>query len=101
MIIAFVGGRLTALSEWLHGKLVWLEFHHLALAGVLLGLMVCCDLGGAIGKTAIAFGTVGVSGVDPSKFNPAPPSAPARGQVAPGRGLHQDQRRAEVPVAGR
>ncbi|MFI9172100.1 fructose-specific PTS transporter subunit EIIC [Streptomyces lincolnensis] len=70
VIIVFVGGRLTALSGWLHGKLVWLEFHHLVLVGVLLGVMVCCDLGGAIGKTAIAFGTVGVSGLDPTKFNP-------------------------------
>ncbi|MDO0933903.1 fructose-specific PTS transporter subunit EIIC [Streptomyces sp. DG2A-72] len=70
VIIAFVAGRLTALSGWLHGKLVWLEFHHLVLVGVLLGAMVCCDLGGAIGKTAIAFGTVGISGPDPSKFNP-------------------------------
>ncbi|MGW1716386.1 fructose-specific PTS transporter subunit EIIC [Streptomyces sp. NPDC002156] len=70
VIIAFVGERLTALTGWLHGKLVWLEFHHLVLAGVVLGVMVCCDLGGAIGKSAIAFGTVGVSGFDASKFNP-------------------------------
>ncbi|MGY3205856.1 IS6 family transposase [Streptomyces sp. TE5632] len=28
---------------------------------------------------------------------PAPPTAPARGHVAPRRALHQDQRRAEVP----
>ncbi|MFF3380795.1 fructose-specific PTS transporter subunit EIIC [Streptomyces sp. NPDC002680] len=70
VIIAFAGEQLTALTGWLHGKLVWLEFHHLVLAGVVLGVMVCCDLGGAIGKSAIAFGTVGVSGFDPSKFNP-------------------------------
>ncbi|MEU0110300.1 fructose-specific PTS transporter subunit EIIC [Streptomyces sp. NPDC006251] len=70
VIIVFVGGRLTALGGWLHTKLVWLEFHHLALLGVLLGVMVCCDLGGAIGRTAILFGTVGVSGPAPSKFNP-------------------------------
>jgi len=70
VIIAFAGEQLTALTGWLHGKLVWLEFHHLVLAGVVLGVMVCCDLGGAIGKSAIAFGTVGVSGFDTSKFNP-------------------------------
>lgn len=70
VIIALVGGWLAGLSDWLHRKLVWLEFHHLVLLGVLLGAMVCCDLGGAIGKTAIAFGVVGVSGPDPSKFNP-------------------------------
>jgi len=30
----------------------------------------------------------------------APSASPARGQVAPGRDLHKDQRQAEVPVAG-
>jgi len=70
VIIAFVAEQLTALAGWLHGKLVWLEFHHLVLVGVVLGVMVCCDLGGVIGKAAIAFGTVGVSGLDTSKFNP-------------------------------
>ncbi|WP_218639553.1 PTS fructose transporter subunit IIC, partial [Streptomyces acidiscabies] len=70
LIIALAGEQLTALTGWLHSKLVWLEFNHLALAGAVLGLMVCCDLGGAIGKAAVAFGTVGVSGVDPDRFNP-------------------------------
>ncbi|WP_416968106.1 fructose-specific PTS transporter subunit EIIC [Streptomyces sp. 4F14] len=71
LVIAFAGDQLTSLTGWLHGELVWLEFHHTALTGALLGLMVCCDLGGAIGKSAIAFGVVGVSGVDPTKFSPA------------------------------
>ncbi|MET8975797.1 PTS fructose transporter subunit IIC [Streptomyces sp. NPDC004539] len=70
LIIAFAGEQLNALTGWLHGELVWLEFHHLVLTGAVLGLMVCCDLGGAIGKAAIAFGVVGVSGPDPDKFNP-------------------------------
>ncbi|MFM9608388.1 fructose-specific PTS transporter subunit EIIC [Streptomyces niveiscabiei] len=70
LVIALVGEQLTALTGWLHSKLVWLEFNHLVLTGALLGLMVCCDLGGAIGKAAVAFGIAGVSGVDPAKFNP-------------------------------
>ncbi|MGY1496855.1 transposase family protein [Streptomyces sp. QTS52] len=51
---------------------VWSEEHPAlpALLGVFLGLMVCCDLGGAISRTAVAFGIVGVSGYDPSKFSP-------------------------------
>ncbi|MGJ5893543.1 hypothetical protein DF268_10745 [Streptomyces sp. V2] len=68
LVIALVGERLTALTGWLHSKLAWLEFNHLVLAGAVLGLMVCRDL--AIGKAAVAFGTVGVSGVDPAEFNP-------------------------------
>ncbi|MET7572019.1 PTS fructose transporter subunit IIC [Streptomyces sp. NPDC005492] len=70
VLIVFAGPQLGALTTWLHQELAWLEFHNTVLVGVILGLMVCSDLGGAIGKTAIAFGTVGVSGSDPSKFNP-------------------------------
>lgn len=70
VLIVVVGRQLALLTDWLHQKLVWLEFHHLVLAGVLLGVMACCDLGGVVGRTAVAFGTSGISGDDPSKFNP-------------------------------
>ena len=61
---------LGSLTAWLHQKMAYLEFHDTALLGVFLGLMVCSDLGGMISKTAVAFGTVGVSGYDTSKFSP-------------------------------
>lgn len=61
---------LNSLTTWLHQKMAYLEFHDTALLGVFLGLMVCSDLGGMISKTAVAFGTVGVSGYDASKFSP-------------------------------
>ncbi|MFG2781480.1 fructose-specific PTS transporter subunit EIIC [Streptomyces prunicolor] len=61
---------LNPLTTWLHQKMAYLEFHDTALLGVFLGLMVCSDLGGMISKTAVAFGTVGVSGYDASKFSP-------------------------------
>jgi fructose-specific phosphotransferase system IIC component len=69
-LIALGSDQLTSLTSWLHQKLVWLEFNHLLVAGALLGVMACCDLGGAIGKTALAFGAVGVSGPDATRFNP-------------------------------
>ncbi|MFD5258629.1 fructose-specific PTS transporter subunit EIIC [Streptomyces bobili] len=71
VLFVLVEPRLGALSAWLHQKMAWLQFNNAALLGVFLGLMVCSDLGGVFNKTAVAFGTVGVSGYDPSKFSPA------------------------------
>ena len=70
VLIALVADGVNAVTAWLQSKLGWLEFHHTVLTGMLLGLMICSDLGGAISKTALAFGTVGVSGPDPSRFSP-------------------------------
>lgn len=61
---------LNSLTTWLHQKMAYLEFHDTALLGVFLGPMVCSGLGGMISKTDVAFGTVGVSGYDASKFSP-------------------------------
>ncbi|MFJ2606150.1 fructose-specific PTS transporter subunit EIIC [Streptomyces sp. NPDC087425] len=71
-LAAFVAAQvvLGPLAAWLHQKMAFLEFQNTALLGMFLGLMVCCDLGGAISRTAVAFATVGVSGYDASKFSP-------------------------------
>ncbi|MFI7301062.1 fructose-specific PTS transporter subunit EIIC [Streptomyces sp. NPDC050121] len=71
--VLFVGlaEGLFSVSTWLDEKLVWLQFNHTVLTGMVLGLAVCSDFGGTISRTAVAFGVMGVSGDDPSKFSPA------------------------------
>ncbi|WP_328842706.1 PTS fructose transporter subunit IIC [Streptomyces sp. NBC_00258] len=69
VIFALIGAQLTSMTEWLHGQLAGLQFESAPLLGLILGLMVCSDLGGVISKAAVAFAMVGVNGPDPSKFN--------------------------------
>jgi PTS system fructose-specific IIC component len=65
-----VGTGLQHLTGWLHVKLAQLQFENLVVLGLVLGLLSCCDLGGAISKTAFGYGTVMLEGSDPSKFGP-------------------------------
>jgi PTS system fructose-specific IIC component len=71
VLIVLIQPLIGDLTEWLHLKLAWWQFHNTVLMGLVLGLMTCSDFGGAISKTALAYAAVGVSGNDPSKFNTA------------------------------
>ncbi|MFD4603051.1 fructose-specific PTS transporter subunit EIIC [Streptomyces sp. NPDC058464] len=66
VLFAFVGPMLSWTQTWLTGQLIGLEFSNQIVLGLILGLLMCCDLGGAIGKTAFGFGTMGISSPDPS-----------------------------------
>ncbi|MFJ9565093.1 fructose-specific PTS transporter subunit EIIC [Streptomyces fuscichromogenes] len=68
-VTALVGAQLNALSQWLYTKQAMLEFHNALALGLLLGLVVCADLGGLITKTAISFGSVMLAGDDPSLYS--------------------------------
>lgn len=65
---ALVDPQLAQLHTWLYDKLVTLEVtdHRLAL-GLLLGLIVCCDFGGAVHKIALVYA---IGGID--SFRPTP-----------------------------
>jgi PTS system fructose-specific IIC component len=51
-----------AMTDWLDG----LSGTNAVLLGVLLGLMMCFDLGGPVNKVAYAFATAGIAVADPS-----------------------------------
>ncbi|GGQ23965.1 fructose-specific PTS transporter subunit EIIC [Streptomyces mutabilis] len=51
-----------AMTDWLSG----LSGANAVLLGVLLGLMMCFDLGGPVNKVAYAFATAGIAVTDPS-----------------------------------
>ncbi|MFE9022269.1 fructose-specific PTS transporter subunit EIIC [Streptomyces sp. NPDC007808] len=51
-----------AMTDWLGG----LSGTNAVLLGVLLGLMMCFDLGGPVNKVAYAFATAGITAQDPS-----------------------------------
>ncbi|MFD4878916.1 fructose-specific PTS transporter subunit EIIC [Streptomyces sp. NPDC058420] len=64
-----ISPALAWLNTWLNGKLVQYELtdHHLVL-GLILGLLVCCDLGGALYKIAYGYA---LSGINTSAPTPA------------------------------
>ncbi|MFI1034493.1 fructose-specific PTS transporter subunit EIIC [Streptomyces sp. NPDC020951] len=68
-VIAVAGAPLNALEQWFHRELVVLQFHNTLALGLLLGLLVCCDVGGNIARMAIGYGAVMVMGGDPSHFS--------------------------------
>ncbi|MEW1824158.1 fructose-specific PTS transporter subunit EIIC [Streptomyces sp. NPDC088196] len=65
---AIVSPVLAWFTSWLNGKLTQYELtgHHLLL-GLVLGLLVCCDLGGALYKIAYGYALVGIE-----EFTPTP-----------------------------
>ncbi|MGW1783664.1 fructose-specific PTS transporter subunit EIIC [Streptomyces sp. NPDC002143] len=64
---ALLQPQLAHLNAWLYNKLVTLELtdHHLVL-GVVLGLVVCCDFGGAVYKIAYGYALAGLNTYNPS-----------------------------------
>ena len=58
---------LDALSGWLHARLSSLQFENTVATGLILGVMACADLGGTITHTAIGYGSVELSGGDPTR----------------------------------
>ncbi|MFK0154757.1 fructose-specific PTS transporter subunit EIIC [Streptomyces sp. NPDC090493] len=63
---ALVNPQLAHLNSWMYGHLVALEVtdHHLLL-GLVLGLAVCCDLGGAVYKIAYGYALAGIQSYSP------------------------------------
>ncbi|NEA98942.1 fructose-specific PTS transporter subunit EIIC [Streptomyces sp. SID13726] len=79
---------LAHLGSWLSDKLVVLELtdHHLWL-GVLLGLLVCCDFGGALYKIAYAYALAGVNAYSPTPDHMAFMAATVAAGMVPSLGL--------------
>ncbi|MER6426114.1 fructose-specific PTS transporter subunit EIIC [Streptomyces sp. NPDC001137] len=67
---AFVGPQLGALAQWLDLHMGRLQFHHVVVVGLLLGLMTGFDLNGALGGAALSFGITGLSGDNPANAAP-------------------------------
>lgn len=54
----------TSLTEWLNG----LSGSSVIVLGIILGLMMCFDLGGPVNKAAYAFATTGLNVADPASL---------------------------------
>jgi len=71
LMILFLGRPIATLMEWLN---VWLTdlagTAGIVIVGVILGLMMCFDLGGPINKVAYAFAVAGLAAGSPE--NPTP-----------------------------
>lgn len=71
LMILFLGRPIATLMEWLT---VWLNdlagTSGIVIVGVVLGLMMCFDLGGPVNKVAYAFAVAGLSAGSPE--NPTP-----------------------------
>jgi PTS system fructose-specific IIC component len=71
LMILFLGRPIATLMEWLN---VWLTdlagTAGIVVVGVILGLMMCFDLGGPINKVAYAFAVAGLAAGSPE--NPTP-----------------------------
>lgn len=71
LMILFLGRPIATLMEWLN---VWLTdlagTAGIVIVGVILGLMMCFDLGGPINKVAYAFAVAGLASGSPE--NPTP-----------------------------
>lgn len=59
VVFVAVGPRVASLVVWLNNQLTPLTWDNALLCGVLLGLMVCSDLSGALSRAAIAFAATG------------------------------------------
>ncbi|TQE20004.1 sugar phosphotransferase [Streptomyces ipomoeae] len=87
VMIGFVGEQLGSFQDWLNGPLTRLEFHDSVLLGLVLGLLTCSDLGGALGRTALGFGIVGVGTAHPSTLNMTIMAAVVAAGMVPALGL--------------
>ncbi len=62
LMLLVLGGPIAALTKGLNGALTGLSGGAAILLGVILGLMMCFDLGGPINKVAYAFAVAGLTG---------------------------------------
>ena len=62
LMLLVLGGPIAALTASLEGWLESMTGSAAALLGVILGLMMCFDLGGPVNKVAYSFAVAGVSG---------------------------------------
>jgi PTS system fructose-specific IIC component len=62
LMLLVLGGPIAALTTGLNGALTGLSGGAAILLGVILGLMMCFDLGGPINKVAYAFAVAGLTG---------------------------------------
>ncbi|WP_157968460.1 fructose-specific PTS transporter subunit EIIC [Streptomyces geranii] len=68
VVFTLLAPQVNDLLAWLDNQLPPLTWGSAALCGMVLGLMVCFDLSGAISKTAITFAVTGVT-VAPNSLN--------------------------------
>ncbi|MFC0672937.1 PTS fructose transporter subunit IIABC [Brachybacterium hainanense] len=61
LMLLFLGRPLAALMTWLQDGLTGMSGTSAILLGVILGLMMCFDLGGPVNKAAYLFATAGLS----------------------------------------
>jgi len=68
LMFLLLGRPLAAITSGLTGWLGGLSGSSVILLGVILGLMMCFDLGGPVNKAAYAFATAGLNVADPSSL---------------------------------
>ncbi|HET9127234.1 MAG TPA: fructose-specific PTS transporter subunit EIIC [Propionibacteriaceae bacterium] len=69
LLMIFVLGRpLAALTKWLSDSLNGMSGSSAVLLGIVLGLMMCFDLGGPVNKAAYLFATAGLSVTNPASM---------------------------------
>ncbi|EWS82230.1 PTS lactose transporter subunit IIC [Brachybacterium phenoliresistens] len=61
LMLLFLGRPLAALMTWLQDGLTGMSGTSAILLGIILGLMMCFDLGGPVNKAAYLFATAGLS----------------------------------------
>lgn len=64
-----LGRPLTSLTNWLQDQLSSMSGSSAILLGIVLGLMMCFDLGGPVNKAAYAFAVAGLSTSDPAQLH--------------------------------
>ncbi len=62
LMLLVLGGPIAALTGSLEGWLESMTGSAAALLGIILGLMMCVDLGGPVNKVAYSFAVAGISG---------------------------------------
>lgn len=68
IMYGFLGGPLAHLMDWLQDSLTNMSGSSAVLLGIIVGLMMCFDLGGPVNKAAYLFATAGLSAQTPEAF---------------------------------
>ncbi|GAB3107630.1 fructose-specific PTS transporter subunit EIIC [Janibacter alkaliphilus] len=68
LMYLFLARPLASVTEWLTEQLNGMTGSSLALLGIILGLMMCFDLGGPVNKAAYLFATTGLSIDNPASM---------------------------------